>query len=203
MALGCASRSAGERAAGLVAVAATYSSHHTRTAVPRRPGAADGGLGDPNALPATPVETVWLWQAKVDTRAIHALWRSARWNGPPRPGGAGHGGSRLVAVSPAVPGPPPESQSYVGDGWQPLPPPERDDGALIEARDRRQLVWNIEHFVSDDPTRRLHLLRPSRLQLKPADMCICTLHPPCTTARSGSGWIASSTGPRHAPWYSN
>jgi formylglycine-generating enzyme required for sulfatase activity len=47
----------------------------------------------------------------------------------------------------------------VGYGWQPLPTPERDDGALIEARDRRQLVWNIEHFVSDDPTRRLHLPR--------------------------------------------
>ena len=58
-----------------------------------------------------------------------------------------------------LPAPPPESQSYVGYGWQPLPLPERDDGALIEARDRRQLVWNIEHFVSDDPTRRLHLPR--------------------------------------------
>jgi hypothetical protein len=28
---------------------------------------------------------------------------------------------------------------------------------LIEARDRRQLVWNIGHYVSDDPTRRLDL----------------------------------------------
>ena len=53
----------------------------------------------------------------------------------------------------------PSRSHIVGYGWQPLPPPERDDGALIEARDRRQLVWNIEHFVSDDPTRRLHLPR--------------------------------------------
>jgi hypothetical protein len=64
-----------------------------------------------------------------------------------------------------LPAPPPESQSYVGYGWQPLPHPERDDGALIEARERRQLVWNIEHFISDDPTRRLHLPRGQALHL--------------------------------------
>ena len=51
----------------------------------------------------------------------------------------------------------PTTRRYLGDGWRPLPPPARDDSALIEARDRRQLVWNIEHFVSDDPTRRLDL----------------------------------------------
>ncbi|MCC2868225.1 MAG: formylglycine-generating enzyme family protein [Candidatus Accumulibacter phosphatis] len=50
-------------------------------------------------------------------------------------------------------------QAYRGFGWQPLPPPARDDGALIDARARRQLVWNIERFVADDPTRRLDLPR--------------------------------------------
>jgi hypothetical protein len=50
-------------------------------------------------------------------------------------------------------------QAYRGFGWQPLPPPPRDDGALIDARARRQLVWNIERFVADDPTRRLDLPR--------------------------------------------
>lgn len=53
----------------------------------------------------------------------------------------------------------PKSQPYRGFGWQPLPPPPRDDGALIDARARRQLVWNIERFVADDPTRRLNLAR--------------------------------------------
>ncbi|HOW60952.1 MAG TPA: formylglycine-generating enzyme family protein [Candidatus Contendobacter sp.] len=50
-------------------------------------------------------------------------------------------------------------QPYRGFGWQPLPPPPRDDGALIDARTRRQLVWNIERFVADDPTRRLNLTK--------------------------------------------
>lgn len=50
-------------------------------------------------------------------------------------------------------------QPYRGFGWQPLPPPPRDDGALIDARARRQLVWNIERFVADDPTRRLNLAK--------------------------------------------
>ena len=53
----------------------------------------------------------------------------------------------------------PQPQLYRGFGWQPLPPPARDDGALIDARPRRQLVWNIERFVADDPTRRLNLAR--------------------------------------------
>ncbi|HPE71873.1 MAG TPA: formylglycine-generating enzyme family protein [Candidatus Competibacter sp.] len=50
-------------------------------------------------------------------------------------------------------------QPYRGFGWQPLPPPRRDDGALIDTRTRRQLVWNIERFVADDPTRRLNLAK--------------------------------------------
>ena len=45
MALGCASRGASGGAAGLVAVAAPYPPHPTRTAVPHRSSAADGGLG--------------------------------------------------------------------------------------------------------------------------------------------------------------
>lgn len=53
----------------------------------------------------------------------------------------------------------PKDPPYRGFGWQPLPPPPRDDGALIDARARRQLVWNIERFVADDPTRRLNLAR--------------------------------------------
>lgn len=116
--------------------------------------------GDPDALPATPVETVWLWRAKVDTKAIHAPWRLGSLEylclGLAALGLAGIAWWRYRQQLPA---PPPEAQAYVGYGWQPLPRPERDDGALIEARDRRQLVWNIEHFVSDDPTRRLHLSR--------------------------------------------
>lgn len=50
-------------------------------------------------------------------------------------------------------------QTYRGFGWQALPPLARDDGALIDARARRQLVWNIGRFVADDPTRRLDLPR--------------------------------------------
>lgn len=50
-------------------------------------------------------------------------------------------------------------QSYRGFGWQALPPLARDDGALIDARARRQLMWNVERFVADDPTRRLDLAR--------------------------------------------
>jgi hypothetical protein len=116
--------------------------------------------GDPDALPATPVETVWLWQVAVDTNAIHAPWRL----GPLEYlflglSALGLAGTAWWRYRQQLPAPPPEAQSYVGYGWQPLPLPERDDGALIEARDRRQLVWNIEHFVSDDSTRRLHLLR--------------------------------------------
>src|SRR5215510_11795091 len=116
--------------------------------------------GDPDALPATPVETVWSWQAKVDTKAIHAPWRL----GPLEYlflglAALGLAGTAWWRYRQQLPAPPPEALSYVGYGWQPLPSPERDDGALIEARDRRQLVWNIEHFVSDDPTRRLHLPR--------------------------------------------
>ncbi|HRY16547.1 MAG TPA: hypothetical protein P5330_11835, partial [Candidatus Competibacteraceae bacterium] len=53
----------------------------------------------------------------------------------------------------------PQPQPYRGFGWQPLPPPARDDGALIDARTRRQLVWNIERFIADDPTRRLNLVK--------------------------------------------
>jgi formylglycine-generating enzyme required for sulfatase activity len=116
--------------------------------------------GDPDALPATPVDTVWLWQADVDTSAIHAPWRL----GPLAYlllclAALATAGAAWWRYRKQLPAPPPESQSYVGYGWQPLPIPERDDGALIEARDRRQLVWNIEHFVSDDPTHRLHLPR--------------------------------------------
>ncbi|HEY7494591.1 MAG TPA: hypothetical protein VIH59_26265, partial [Candidatus Tectomicrobia bacterium] len=115
---------------------------------------------DPDALHATPVETVWLWQAEVDTSAIRAPWRLGALEclllGLAALATAGAAWWRYRKQFPpsAL-----EPQSYVGYGWQPLPPPERDDGALIEARDRRQLVWNIEHFVSDDPTHRLHLPR--------------------------------------------
>ena len=103
---------------------------------------------------------MWLWQADVDPKAIHAPWRL----GPLECLLLSLAALATAATAwwryrQQLPVPPPESQSYVGYGWQPLPSPERDDGALIEARDRRQLVWNIEHFVSDDPTRRLHLPR--------------------------------------------
>ena len=54
---------------------------------------------------------------------------------------------RIVAAAPA----------RDGFAWQPLPPPARDDDSRIDARARRQLVWNVGRFVAEDPTRRLDL----------------------------------------------
>lgn len=45
----------------------------------------------------------------------------------------------------------------VGRRRQPLPPPNRDDGALTPVRERRQMVWRIDQFVSEDLTHRLDL----------------------------------------------
>jgi formylglycine-generating enzyme required for sulfatase activity len=113
---------------------------------------------DPDALPATPVDTVWFWKADVDTKAIHVSWRLG-------PLAFILLGLAALATAAAAwwryrrrfPDLTPAPQEYVGYGWQPLPPPARDDSALIDARNRQQLVWNIEHFVSDDPTTRLDL----------------------------------------------
>jgi formylglycine-generating enzyme required for sulfatase activity len=113
---------------------------------------------DPDAPPATPVDTVWFWKADVDTDAIRVPWRLGPMEcvllGLAALATAGAGWWRYRQRFPDLT---PKQQEYVGYGWRPLPPLARDDGALIDARDRRQLVWNIEHFVSDDPTRRLDL----------------------------------------------
>ncbi len=115
---------------------------------------------DPD-LPDQPVDKVWFWRTnevkpetvRVPNRlgplpltllgttalalALGLAWRYRR---------------RFPVIEPAP-------ARYRGVGWQPLPPPPRDDSALIDARSRRQLVWNIERFIADDPTRRLNLPR--------------------------------------------
>ena len=114
---------------------------------------------DPDALPATPVETVGCGRLRSIPRPSMRRGASARWNASSsawrrwvrrEPPGGGIASSSRTSTRVAV---------LCGLRLATLPSPERDDGALIEARDRRQLVWNIEHFVSDDPTRRLHLPR--------------------------------------------
>jgi hypothetical protein len=115
------------------------------------------GETGPDDLPAISVDKVWFWQAEVDQKAVYGLWRL----GPAELTFLGLVARTLASASwwryrQRFPRLKPESRRYLGYGWQPLPPPVRDDGALIDARDRRQLVWNIEQFVSDDPTRRLH-----------------------------------------------
>ena len=109
-------------------------------------------------MPAIPVDRAWFWRAEVNPQAIQRPWRL----GPVELAFLGlvawalalwswwRYRQRFRSITP-VP------RQYRGHGWQPLPPPGRDDGALVEARDRRQMVWNIEHFVTDDPTRWLHL----------------------------------------------
>jgi formylglycine-generating enzyme required for sulfatase activity len=121
------------------------------------PSPPPGEIG-PDDLPATPVPRVWFWQAEVDPKHVHV---------PRRLGPLELALLGLIALTLALalwwryrqrfPNIEPTPQRYRGYGWQPLPPPERDDNALIEARDRRQMVWHIEHFVSDDPTHRLNL----------------------------------------------
>ncbi|HOL63734.1 MAG TPA: hypothetical protein PLB97_00140 [Accumulibacter sp.] len=124
---------------------------------PMQERAADS---DPD-LPDQPAARYWIWRIdELPPAAIRppqrlgagplavlglvalalalALWRRYRRRYP-------------TIVAPEMP--------YRGFGWQPLPPPARDDGALIDARARRQLVWNVERFVADDPTRRLDLTK--------------------------------------------
>ncbi len=124
------------------------------------PPSPTGENSDPD-LPDQPVNTVWFWRtdavtpaavrtpnrlgpallallgATALTLALTLAWRYWR---------------RFPVIKPAP-------ARYRGAGWQPLPPPPRDDSALIDARSRRQLVWNIERFIADDPTRRLNLSR--------------------------------------------
>ena len=106
----------------------------------------------------TPVEQVWFWRAEVKPQPIHV---------PRRLGALELALLGLAALALAVVlwwryrrdyrpivAPP---RRYVGARWQPLPPPARDDSALLAARERRQLVWQIEQFVAEEPTHRLDL----------------------------------------------
>lgn len=114
---------------------------------------------DDPQLPDQPVNTVWSWRideikpesvrvpnrlgplplallgATALTLALGLWWRYRR---------------RFPVIEP-------KPQPHRGFGWQPLPPPARDDTALIDTRSRRQLVWRIDQFIADDPTRRLNL----------------------------------------------
>jgi formylglycine-generating enzyme required for sulfatase activity len=113
----------------------------------------------PTDLPATPTEQVWFWRAAVDVKGIHTPWRIGPAEllllGLAALATAGAMWRRYRQRLRPLPSLPP---AY-GHGWQPLLPPAGHDSALIDARDQRQLVWNIEHFISDDPSRRLDLKR--------------------------------------------
>lgn len=95
------------------------------------------GANGPDDLPATPIDKVWLWQAEVDPLNVRAPWRLGPLElallGLAALATAGAAGWRYRRRFPDLT---PAPRRYVGHGWQPLPPPERDDGALIEAR-----VW--------------------------------------------------------------
>ncbi|MFO1432959.1 MAG: SUMF1/EgtB/PvdO family nonheme iron enzyme [Candidatus Competibacteraceae bacterium] len=115
---------------------------------------------DPD-LPDQPVNTVWFW--RIDEIKPETIWVPNRLG--PRPLVLLGATALMLALGLAwryrrrFPVIEPTPLRYGGAGWQPLPPPLRDDSALIDARSRRQLVWNIERFITDDPTRRLNLSR--------------------------------------------
>jgi hypothetical protein len=115
-------------------------------------------LVKPNELHDWPVDQVWFWQAKIDEKNIVTPWRL----GPKELTVLG-----LVALVAAFaiwwryrrrfPTIVPIPYRDVGRRRQPLPPPDRDDSALTAARQRRQMVWRIDQFVSEEQTRRLDL----------------------------------------------
>lgn len=51
----------------------------------------------------------------------------------------------------------PTERDFQGARQMPLPAPIRDDNAFYPVQERRQMVWRIDHFVDEDPTRRLAL----------------------------------------------
>ena len=110
-------------------------------------------------LPDQPVNAVWSWRLdQITPESVRIPNRLGPWPltvlgaiAVALAGGLWWRYRRRFPVIQAKP------QPDRGFGWQPLPPPPRDDGAPIDARARRQLVWNIERFVADDPTRRLNL----------------------------------------------
>lgn len=115
---------------------------------------------DPD-LPDQPVNAVWSWRLdEIKPESVRIPNRLGPWPltvlGVIAVALAGGLWWRYRQRFPVIQAKP---QPYRGFGWQPLPPPPRDDGALIDARARRQLVWNIERFVADDPTRRLNLAK--------------------------------------------
>ncbi|MCP5197233.1 MAG: formylglycine-generating enzyme family protein [Gammaproteobacteria bacterium] len=116
---------------------------------------------DDPELPDQPVNAVWSWRIdKIDPESVRVPNRLG-----PLP--LALLGATALTLSLGLgwryrrrfPVIAPQPQPYRGFGWQPLPPPARDDGALIDARTCRQLVWNIERFIADDPTRRLNLVK--------------------------------------------
>lgn len=112
----------------------------------------------PDELPDVPVKMVWYWQATIERENIVTPWRL----GPVELALLG-----LAALAAALAMwrryrqrfPLIASIPYreVGRRRQPLPPPDRDDSALTAVRERRQMVWRIDQFVSEDPTHRLDL----------------------------------------------
>lgn len=112
----------------------------------------------PNELHDRPVETAWFWQATIDEANIVNPWRL----GPIELTLLG-----LAALAAAFtiwwryrrrfPDIVPIPYRDAIRRRQPLPPPDRDDSALTSVRERRQMVWRIDQFVSEDLTRRLDL----------------------------------------------
>jgi hypothetical protein len=112
----------------------------------------------PNELHDRPVDKVWFWQATIDEKNIVTPWRL----GPKELTVLGL--AALVAAFAIwwryrrrFPTIVPISYRDVGRRRQPLPPPDRDDNALTTVRQRRQMVWRIDQFVSEDQTRGLDL----------------------------------------------
>lgn len=112
----------------------------------------------PNELHDWPVAKVWFWQAAIDEKNIVTPWRLslmelallglAAWAAAAAMWWRYH--QRFPNIAPLL-------YRDVGRRRQPLPPPNRDDSALTVVRERRQMVWRIEQFVSEDSTHRLDL----------------------------------------------
>ncbi|MBL8398183.1 MAG: hypothetical protein JNL84_08580, partial [Candidatus Accumulibacter sp.] len=129
------------------------------TVVPEPPPPSAANL-DPD-LPDQPVATFWTW--RIDELSPTAIRLPQRLGPGPLAllavGALGLALALWLRYRRRYPVIVAREHAYRGFGWQPLPPPARDDGALIDVRARRQLVWSIERFIADDPTRRLDLAK--------------------------------------------